>query len=247
MEVKGSTYSPGDLIPNGERLKATLYQCTRLGVCSDDVDSHMLECGERELNGYRNGYFPMPASIQTYPSYIAQAFHQDTATAPGGDIGPRIGRSISVVGIHLSFAIRDESTTGTEVIESPPGTYLGTNTPPAVDYFRFLVIVEARSTDATTNCDRAFFGSINAPFVQDQVDCTREGKYAVLFDRKIPIVPQMGVIENYFIDCDFVVEMPDGDPALPTRNKIWFCYWANTRSISTKRSHRIVSTIYYYL
>lgn len=246
MQVKGSVYSPGDLIPNGERLKATLYQCTRYGVMSDDVDSDMLDCRERELYCQSNTYFPIPAAIQSGPSYLAQSWRQREYVGNQGDDGARIGRWIKIVGFHVAIRIVDESETGTSMIESPPGTFLGNTTPPACDFFRFCIIVECTSTAATTDCRGAFFGSGFTPEVFESIDCTSRDKYVCLFDRMIPITPPTAVIEQYFIDCDFLVEIPDGAFMAPTKNKIWFVYWANIRSVSTRRTFDIHSKIYYY-
>lgn len=247
MQVKGFASTAGDLLPDGAMLKSTLLRCKRYGVTSDDADADELPCEERELCAQANNYFPIPAAIQVGPSYVVQSWRQQTAATTLGYNGPRIGRWIKIVGFHIAFRIVDESEIGTSSIESPPGTFLGNLTPPACDFFRFCIIVEQTSTAAATECRGAFFGTGYIPEVLESFDATSQNKYACLFDRMIPITPSMAAIEQHYIDCNFLAEIPDGDPAVPTKNKIWFVYWANTRSVSTRRTFHIHSKIYYYL
>jgi len=228
MDVKGSIYNPGDFVPSGERLRATVLRGHLLGAVSDDTDAEDMACEDPELCTKEFNNFTYAALGTTTPSYE----HLDLVLNPYGQPyeGPRVGARIRVVGFRVMMRATLNNTSTTFMEEAPATIYNGTVTKQPSQVLRLLLLCEFRGGRAL-NAAGAFSDWETAPGVKFDsfVDPSRSSNWGCLFDHRVVISEaNPALCEEHWIDCDFPMEFSKVAPYTEAvTNKIWMVHFEN--------------------
>jgi len=249
MDVRGVVKSHGDFLPNGERLKGSLYRSHLLGVYSDDTDGDKLEIEKRELQSKIFQNFSFNVGGVSTPQYEhIEMLRQAEADATEG---ARIGRWIHVVGLRLQIGARCTNAVEYDVNEAPAGHFGGTLTGQTPQYFRVALMVEragGTSSDPSPLFAGISAGSPGYGYVHAMMDATRSNNWSVIFDRKMTIsAAAPAIFEEHFIDCDFQMEFSNQEFFFEAvTNKLWITHWENADAQGVSPAYDLRLMVYYY-
>jgi len=197
-----------DIIPVGSRLRQHINKYHELGVvCAGDYGE---ESDRMDLDvEWKN----VGAFFALSSSPVWQTLGMTIDLPRGFGMSGRVGRKVRVMGIQLSLQVALLARHAGEQLSVPgTGNFTTSDVENGPGYFRIMLVV-AKVNDPAAGSYPNIFTQTGFPCAQFQHGPFEN--YRCIFD-KMYVLPAAGgkILDNIYIDCDFIQQFEDD--ALPT-------------------------------